>query len=220
MYREYRRLRSFATPTRLQLHYGHVKTIHRVKLGVGLILIGLTLLLVTTGVIPLGANALPVAMVIVGVVLLMRAFRPGGREINIFSGTFLSLSGTFFILQQSVLTRTELRSLWPVFMTFGGTALLVYGLRKGRHYRFSLTLPGAAIIALSLLFLLFSLDVIEQSLAALTVQWWPIIFVPLGMLVMLPGRPGEHDPDPALNTFEEMPFEEPPGEEQASEKQD
>lgn len=160
----------------------------RFVLGSVLILVGAVLLLMTTGVIPFGTLGIPMILFLLGVFFLHRAFRPDGTEISLFSGTMFSLTGVFFLLKQSVLTRTELRALWPVFMTFGGMALVVYGLRKESRYRISMILPGSAIIVLSLIFLLFSLNVIEQSLASLAARWWPLIFVPLGFLVLLPSR--------------------------------
>ncbi len=165
----------------------------RVIIGTGIILAGSALLLFTTGLLSPRTPALPVALVVVGAYSLHRAFLPGGREVHIFTGTLFSLAGVFLVLQQSVLTRTELQSLWPVLMTFGGISLLTYGLRKGRGYRYSLVLPGAVIIVLSLVFLLFSLNLIEQSLASLTVRWWPLALIPPGLLMVLPGRRNETD---------------------------
>lgn len=169
----------------------------RLLVGTALILAGAVLLLVTTGLISIGALGIPVVLLLAGTFFLHRALRPEGAEINLFHGTVLTLSGVFFLLQQSMLIRSDLRSLWPVFMTFGGMALVVYGLRRGRPYRTALILPGCVLCVLSLVFLLFSLNVIEQSLASLTARWWPLIFVPLGMLMLLPGRGGgEGDTSP------------------------
>lgn len=157
-------------------------------MGTGLIASGGVMLLITTGVITLGALVVPVFLVVTGCALLRRAFLPDGREVFVFGGTLASLAGVFLILQRSVLSRTELRTLWPVFMTFGGVSLVAYGLKRGKQYRFSMVLPGAAIIAISLLFLLFSLNIIEQSLASLTVRWWPLVLLPPGLLMLLPGH--------------------------------
>jgi hypothetical protein len=159
----------------------------RVLIGSGFIVGGPALLLVTTGLVPLGNMVLPVAIVVVGFLSLYRAFQPDGREAYVFSGTFLTLFGVFLVLQQSVLTRRELTSIWPVFMTFGGLSLVAYGFRKGRHHHLSMVVPGSAITAISFVFLLFSLGVIEASLVSLTARWWPLLLIPLGLFVLLAG---------------------------------
>lgn len=148
---------------------------------------GPALLLVTTGLAPLGNLVLPILIVVAGIYSLYRAFLPDGREVYVFSGTFLSLFGVFLVLQQAVLSRTELSSIWPVFMTFGGLSLVAYGFRKGRHHHVSMVVPGATITAISFVFLLFSLGVIEESLASLTARWWPLLLVPLGLFVLFAG---------------------------------
>ncbi|TVR73024.1 MAG: hypothetical protein EA427_02595 [Spirochaetaceae bacterium] len=174
-------------------------------IGTAIILTGAALLLVTTGVVSLGAMGIPVALILAGAFFLHRAFRPQGAEINLFYGILLTLIGVFFVLQQSILIRSELRSLWPIFMTFGGLTLMVYGFRKGKPYPISLVLPGCVLCALSLVFLLFSLNVIEQSLASLTARWWPLIFVPLGVLILLPGRAAGEEGESSGNGDPEVP---------------
>jgi hypothetical protein len=151
----------------------------------GLILAGVSLLLVTAGVVTVGVLILPLVPIIVGIILFARAFLPDGHEGNVFTGTFLGLTGGFWLLWEAALPGADLRSIWPVFMTIGGMALVAYGIKRGSEPRISLVTPGIAIIALSSIFLLFSLDVIEASLAVIAVQWWPLILVGTGAVLLL-----------------------------------
>lgn len=166
----------------------------RVIFGAALILFGVMLLLVTTGLFAPGPLVFPVMLVLTGILLLHHGFR-SSHEISVFVGTFLLLTGVFLVLRESVLTRREMRSLWPIFMSVGGVSLITYGLRKGRQYRLSMVLPGAVVFLLSLVFLLFSIGVIEQSLASITVRWWPVLFVFLGLVVLLAGRRERSEPN-------------------------
>jgi hypothetical protein len=159
----------------------------RVLVSAGLILAGASLLLVTTGVVTVGALILPLVPIVVGVFLFARAFLPDGHEGNVFTGTFLGLTGGFWLLWEAALPAANLRMIWPVFMTIGGTALVAYGIKRGSESRVSLVTPGVAIIVLSSIFLLFSLNVIEASLAAIAVQWWPLILVGTGAVLLLGG---------------------------------
>lgn len=165
----------------------------RVSLSIGLITSGAALLLVTTQQISVGALILPLVMIIAGIVLLVRAFSPEGHEGNVFAGTVLALTGGFLLLWESALPAVELEMIWPIFMTIGGAALTLYGLKKGRDGWLNLTIPGAVIIALSFVFLAFSLDVVETSLAAVAVRWWPGLLVGIGALILIIGRNDDQD---------------------------
>ncbi|MEX2442087.1 MAG: hypothetical protein WD492_00670 [Alkalispirochaeta sp.] len=165
----------------------------RLSLSIGLIASGAALLLVTTQRISVGALILPLVVIIVGGVLLVRAFSPDGQEGNVFSGTFLVLTGGFLLLWESALPAVELSVIWPIFMTIGGAALTSYGLKKGRDARLNLTIPGAVIVLLSLVFLAFSFDLIQTSLATVAVRWWPALIVGVGVLILIGGRNDDQD---------------------------
>ncbi|MFP4152245.1 MAG: hypothetical protein ACLFR8_06245 [Alkalispirochaeta sp.] len=163
----------------------------RVLLGLSLVVAGGGLLLVTTGAVTVGAIIAPLLFVVCGVVLFWRAFLPGGRDANAFSGTLLALTGGFWILWESVLPGVRASMVWPVFMTIVGIALIVYGIRKGEEYRFTLVVPGTAIVAMSGVFLLFSLEVVEASLTHVAVVWWPLILIVIGMMILTRTRDRE-----------------------------
>lgn len=162
----------------------------RLVLGGALLLIGGALLLITNGIVTPGALTLPVIVVATGIFLLVRGFTSGGGEGTVFAGTFLTLSGGFLVLRVSALAETSMASIWPVFMTIGGIALIAYGLKRGRESAVTLVVPGVAIIMLSVLFLLFSLDVIQASLASLAATWWPVLIALAGGFVLLRGSNG------------------------------
>ena len=159
------------------------------KVIVGILLLGAgaALLLLTTGVLTIGTLILPLLLFGSGILLFWRAFLPDGRDSNAFTGTLLSLTGGFWLLWESALPLVPAAGVWPVFMTIVGIALVVYGIRKGGVYRFTLVIPGLAIVVLSGLFLLFSLEIVEASLAKVATVWWPLIFVLIGVMVLIRG---------------------------------
>mgnify|MGYP006275159409 FL=1 len=156
----------------------------RVLVSLSLIVGGGALLFLTTGTITVGGLLIPLVLIVAGGILLWRAFLPEGGEGNVFAGTFLLLSGGFWLLWEAALPAVELRAIWPVFMTTGGMALIAYGFKRGSELRMPLIVPGVVIVALSVLFLLFSLDVIDASLAEVAVSWWPILLVVLGFAMI------------------------------------
>lgn len=165
----------------------------RVSLSIGLIVSGAALLLVTTRQISVGALIFPLILILVGTILLARAFSPDGHEGNVFAGTGLTLTGGFLLLWESALPAVELSMIWPIFMTIGGAALTTYGLKKGRDAWLNLTIPGTVMIVLSLVFLAFSLDLVKTSLAAVAVSWWPALLVGIGALILVGGRHDDQD---------------------------
>ncbi|WP_455383724.1 LiaI-LiaF-like domain-containing protein, partial [Salinispira pacifica] len=95
------------------------------------------------------------------------------------------LGGLFLFLMMTVMTAVGLERIWPVFMSIVGLSLFAYGMVKRGYARLSMTIPGIAIIALSLVFLPFSLGLAHQSFRAFVGEWWPVLFVVLGLVLIL-----------------------------------
>lgn len=168
----------------------------RVLVGLGLLFAGGALLLVTTGILTIGALILPLLLLVGGVLLFWRAILPSGRDNNAFAGTVLALTGGFWVLWESALPAVTASTVWPVFMTIVGIALIVYGVKKGDEYRLTLVTPGVAIVILSAVFLLFSLDVIKTSLARVAAVWWPLLLVVIGVMILALRYDGESNATP------------------------
>lgn len=172
----------------------------RILVGFALLLMGGALLLLTTGVLTIGSLIFPLILLLVGVLWFWRAFLPDGRDSNIFGGTLLSLTGGFWLLWESALPGVAAVSVWPVFMTIVGIALITYGLKKGEEYRLTLVTPGGALVVLSGVFLLFSFNVIQASLVQVAAMWWPVLLIAVGMMVLIlrPENESGNDSDPDL----------------------
>jgi len=159
---------------------------NRVIVGLAMIVIGIGLLLLTTGVISLGALAFPILLVAVGFVFLVRSFSPGRGASNTFVGTAVGLTGLLLLVRESVLPDVDLVRIWPLFMAVGGVSMVSYGVKRRGMHSTSFVVPGVVIIVLSGLFLLFSLDVIDESLSAIVVRWWPLLVVVIGAVMLWP----------------------------------
>lgn len=158
----------------------------RLIAGLALIVSGAGLLLLTTGVISLGALAFPVLLVAVGFVFLFRSFHPGRGPANIFFGTAVGLTGLLLLVRETVIPDLELSRIWPLYMCIGGISMVSYGIKSRGLRSTSFVVPGLVIILLSVVFLLFSLDVIEASLSVIAVQWWPLLIVIVGVAMLWP----------------------------------
>ena len=156
----------------------------RLFLGLSLVFLGAALLLHTNGVLSTGQMLFPVLLTLGGVYLLYRAFFLGAAESSVFLGTFATLSGVFFVLYRSTFSAVELQRIWPVFMLFGAVALLAYGFVKGQEYRLVLGVPAGFLAFLSIIFLLFSLNIVQTSFIRFVITWWPMLLVIVGIAMV------------------------------------
>lgn len=149
------------------------------------ILIGVVLLLWNLGLIPGLESLWPVLLVIAGGWFLYEGFLRRRRDAYVFIGMFGLLLGVFFLLATTVLSPVAMSSIWPVFMTITGLSLFAYGSRRPWGSRMSFTVPGVAIALISLVFLLFSLDIIDRSFARLVAVYWPALLIVAGAVLLV-----------------------------------
>jgi hypothetical protein len=97
----------------------------------------------------------------------------------------LTLAGIVLLLMNTVLPPQSLVRIWPLFMFVTGISLVPYGLRKHGSARTAVVVPGLFISLLALLFLPFSLHHIEGGFAAFVRQWWPMILVIIGAVLVV-----------------------------------
>ncbi|TVR60707.1 MAG: hypothetical protein EA426_04725 [Spirochaetaceae bacterium] len=148
------------------------------------LLLGVVLLLWTTGFLPDFSALWPVVFICVGLVFLYRGFHRNARETTVFAGMFMSLGGLVALLLNTVLTRVGLIRVWPVFMTVAGISLVAYALLKRGAYRVTLLVPAVSIVVLSFVFLPFSLKLVDVEFIQFVVRWWPSLFILLGLVLL------------------------------------
>ncbi len=155
-----------------------------VVIGTSFVLAGLLLLLWTVGEVRNPTHLWPILLLVAGLVFLyFRIFR-GGPDSYLFLGVASLLSGLLLLIT-TIVVPLELTAIWPFFMTICGVSLVLYGLRKRGYTRLSLTIPGIATLLLSLLFLPFSLGLVNQPFAEVVTVWWPLILVVLGITLLV-----------------------------------
>ncbi len=153
--------------------------------GVLFTLVGAVLLLRSLGFLPRLAALWPLLLIVSGMLLLYLVFVvKRGPESYVFLGLILGLGGVVLFLMNTVLTTVGMERIWPIFMTITGLSLFMYGMQKHGDARISLTIPGAAIVILSFVFLPFSLELMKQSFVRFVTEWWPILFIILGIVLI------------------------------------
>ena len=146
---------------------------------------GGALLLRTTGFLTAPFAIWPIAVMFAGLFLLHRVFFKNGADSQIFYGIFLILVGAFLLVLNTGMLESDFRQFWPLFMLFAGVSLFFFSLKKADSARLRMLIPAAAIIVLSLFFLLFSLQIVSISLRSFVIIWWPGIMVFAGITLIV-----------------------------------
>jgi len=154
--------------------------------GILFLVLGLVMLLRSLGYIPQFRALWPLIFLLTGLTFLhVTLVLKRGPESYVFIGMFFTLGGLFLLLMNTVLTAVGVEHIWPVFMTIVGLSLGAFGLRKRGYARLSLAIPALTIILLSFVFLPFSLGLVQQSFRSFVGQWWPTLFVLLGVALLI-----------------------------------
>lgn len=157
----------------------------RLVFGTGFSLLGILLLLRTTGNLLTYSALWPVFLIVLGLLLLYFALVRGASERYILLGMVCTLIGVYYLLSKTILSEKDLRKFWPVFMTIVGISLIPYGYKKSGNARIVLLVPAWVIISLSLIFLFFSLGLTETPFRAFIAKWWPAVFIIAGVVLLL-----------------------------------
>jgi len=152
--------------------------------GVLFILIGVLLQLWTTGYLPGFIDLWPVIFIILGFIAMYYVWVQDASEHYIFIGMFFILGGSYFLLINTVLSEGGIEQYWPFFMAITGISIIPYAMRKQGRQRMALIIPGVSITLLGLIFLIFSLDLVEISFRKFVIIWWPAFIILFGVILL------------------------------------
>jgi hypothetical protein len=153
--------------------------------GVGLLVLGGVLLLWSLGRLPSLEALWPLPLILVGLVLLALVFVRGYTRLYVPPGMLLVLGGIFFLLHNTVIPNVKLEEIWPVFMLIGGISILPFAHKKARSARLAIIIAAAAIIGLAVIFLPFSLGLVDKSFTEFVLRWWPTMLLLMGALLII-----------------------------------
>ncbi len=149
--------------------------------AVAAVLVGLALLLRTTGVAESVPILLPFIVTGAGGVLLYLAVVRRFADPFFFTGVMFCLGGVCMIA--TALLGARFKQAWPCYMVAAGLAWLATGLRGAGRLRAGFAVPAFGFIFLGSLFVLFSAGVIRMSFGRFFAEWWPSLLI-LGGLAL------------------------------------
>jgi hypothetical protein len=178
---------------------------HRKKTARYIFIIGLFLMLFGSALLlaaVTGSSRLSVLgsflFVVTGAVLAAFALKLNGRSLYLFFSAFFIQMGFFLFLSAVKIISTPFSRLWPLLSVFAGLSLIPSGWHRYRSFKSRYAVPGAAFVFLGCLLLLFSLKMVPFSFSRFMINWWPLLIVLAGLMLVLialssNNKPGEAD---------------------------
>jgi hypothetical protein len=123
--------------------------------------------------------------VIVGAICAIFAIKLNKRSLYLFFAAFFIQVGFFLFLSALRIIPLELSRWWPLLSVFAGLALFPAGWRRYRAVRSRYVVPSLAFVILGCVLLVFSLDVVPFSFKQFMLNWWPLLVVLAGLVLVL-----------------------------------
>ena len=122
---------------------------------------------------------------IIGALCAVLAIKLNKRTVYLFFASFLLLIGSFLFLSSLQIIPFTLAEGWPLLSVFAGLALLPAGWRHYRAIRTRYLIPSLAFVILGCILLVFSFKVAPFSFKRFIINWWPLLFVVSGIILIL-----------------------------------
>jgi hypothetical protein len=147
------------------------------------ILLGIGLLLHTTGIAHGLRPLWPLIVLAAGAVLIYVDIMRRPSTVLLGGGIFFLFAGCIFLAAS--LAGWRFRMAWPLFMAAVGLDWLIVGLRHYRRLRATFAVPALGFLFLGLFFGLFSFRIVPISLGRFLSEWWPSLFIAGGVILLV-----------------------------------
>jgi hypothetical protein len=163
-----------------------IKKKHKLILAIGLLFIsiGIIIQLVLSKEVTLTATTVcDFAIVFFGLVFLYFAFINKISMLKFFLGLFFSFTGIFLLIVHAHFLSASIKKLWPLIVLFAGFSLIFSAILSKKRITVSLLIPSLFLIFLSVLFLIFSLDIVTKSLISVAINFLPWLLILSGFVL-------------------------------------
>jgi len=143
-------------------------------LSTGFTVVAVTLLML--GDLEMIPFTFSVLVLVSGAILFYAAVLLRNHALFFFAATFLLLTGILLVCIDIDVLFVPLRLIWPLLMLFIAFSFMVAGFFRYRRLHAMYVAPSVAFTVLGFLFLLFSTKVINASLTAIALWWFPLFF--------------------------------------------
>jgi hypothetical protein len=120
-----------------------------------------------------------------GVICATLALKLNRRPLYLFFATFFILTGLFLFLIAENIIKLPLTRCWPFLSIFSGLALLPSGARKHKKPKVVYIVPSVFFIVFGCTLFIFSYGIAPFSFKHFILNWWPLIFLMGGLVLVL-----------------------------------
>ena len=126
----------------------------------------------------------PFLLIVVGALALYFGLAILKKGIYIFVGLSANLLGVLSLLVEAQILPYKFSQVWPISIIIFGIALFPAGIFYFKRIRSIYLFPALMMIFLGTFFMLFSMDIVEISMAAFFSKWWPLMLLLSGLILV------------------------------------
>ncbi|MDR2371002.1 MAG: hypothetical protein LBD71_05950 [Treponema sp.] len=123
--------------------------------------------------------------VLLGVLCAVFALRLNKSSLYLFFAAFFLQMGFFLLLSALAIVPVSFSKSWPLLSIFSGLALFPAGWRRYGCLRSRYVVPSVFFAVLGSILMIFSLDLVSFSFARFVLDWWPLLVVLTGLVLVL-----------------------------------
>jgi hypothetical protein len=123
--------------------------------------------------------------VILGAGFAVLAIKLNKRSLYLFFAAFFLQVGLFLFLSTLNIIPLAFSRSWPLLSIFSGIALFPAGWHRYGIIRTRYVVPSVTFIILGSLLMVFSLDLVSFSLSQFVRDWWPLLILLGGLILIL-----------------------------------
>jgi hypothetical protein len=168
------------------MHFSRRITARMVFLaGLILMTLGIAFLLKSMAGFSAPSALWPFLFVIIGLIFVILAIKLNKRSIYFFFAAFSFFAGIFLFLLALKILPVSLAQSWPLLSVFAGLALFPAGWHHFNGIRYRFLIPSLAFAGLGCILLIFSFKVVSFSFRRFMANWWPLLFLLAGLILVL-----------------------------------
>jgi hypothetical protein len=123
--------------------------------------------------------------VIIGVLCAILALKLNKHSLYLFFAAFFILLGFFLFFMALKIIPVSFSQSWPFLSIFTGLALFPAGWHRYGIIKIGYAVSSLAFIVLGCFLLVFSFDVVQFTFKKFILQWWPLILILAGIILVL-----------------------------------
>jgi hypothetical protein len=127
----------------------------------------------------------PIVFFTVGAIFAVCAIRLQKRSLYLFFASYFLLIGFFLLLLALHILPIPFDKSWPLLSVFAGISLIPAGWHRFTRIHAVYLLPAIVFTGLGCFLLFFSLDIAPWSFKQFMLDWWPLLVVLAGLVLVL-----------------------------------